>query len=709
VGHVVHMTTAVDDEPLARPIEEAGTAPGDRPFRPDIQGLRAVAVLLVVFYHAGLHALSGGYVGVDVFFVISGFVITGLLLRERSRSHRTSFLAFYGRRSRRIIPAATVVIAVTVIAVYGILGPAYGYPTAVDARWTAVFLANFHFAQAGSGYLAAQQPQSPLLNFWSLAVEEQFYFVYPLLFLALASIRIRWSLRAKLAVGLGVVIISSFTFSVLQTSSSPTTAYFSPFTRAWELALGALLAVGTKWLLRIPRPVGAAMSWSGLVAIVFAALYLNATTPYPGSLAAVPVLGACLVIAGGTNGARWAAESMLGTAPARWVGKLSYSLYLWHWPILIIAADAAGRSNLPFSRNVVWLLVALGAATASFYLIEAPVRRAALGHSRRSVLWAPIALGVVLTVVSLGVATYELHASSGQSPTSFDPHHLPAPAASESAVDQAVRAATLITSVPGDLTPPLADVADDFGGQEGTCFPVANVTSVPSCTFGDPHGAHTMVLYGDSHADMWFYAMNLIATRSHWKLVLLSKGWCPATMLPYGPPPGTNEPTGEYVQCDQWHQFALRRIRQLHPDLVIVTQEPFSEPGGGTYTAKQWGRGTVDTLEKIPVPASRILVLGDIPSFSISPPVCLLGHMSDVQACSSPLPPYRVQINAAEMKAAARVGARYVSVIPWFCTTTCTAVIGRYEVYYDDYHITLAYSDYLSSVLTTALRLSSYT
>jgi peptidoglycan/LPS O-acetylase OafA/YrhL len=702
------MATAVEDEPGTRPGYEAGTAPGDRQFRPDIQGLRAVAVLLVVLYHAGLHGLRGGYVGVDVFFVISGFVITGLLLRERARSHKTSLLSFYGRRSRRIIPAATLAITVTVIAVYAILGAAYGYPTAIDARWTAVFLANFHFAQTGTGYLAAQQPPSPLLNFWSLAVEEQFYLIYPLLFLVLASVRTRWSQQAKLVVGLGVVIVVSFGLSVAQTATNPTVAYYSPLTRAWELALGALLAVGTNWLLKIPRPIGAAMTWLGLVAIIFAAVDFNATTEFPGSLAAVPVLGACLVIAGRTNGARWAAESVLGTAPAQWFGKLSYSIYIWHWPILVIAADAAGRSSLPFSRNIVWLLVALGAAACSYYLVETPIRRASFGRSRGSASWAPIGLGVLLIIVSLGVATSELHFTSSQSPATFDPRQLPAPASSESEVLQVVKAATSITSVPDNLTPPLADVSSDFGGLEGSCFPLANVTTVPSCTFGDTHGTHTMVLYGDSHANMWFYAMNQIATDYHWKLVLLSKGWCPANMLPYGTPPNTDEPNGIYVECAQWHQFALRRIRQLQPDLVVVTQEPFSEPGGGDYTAAQWEHGMVKTLQQIAVPARRILVLGNIPSFSISPPVCLLGHTTDVQACSSPLPQYLTQTNAAELKAAKRVGARYVSVIPWFCSTTCTTVIGRYEVYYDDYHITLAYSAYLTKVLAAVLALPKY-
>jgi len=208
--------------------DESGTAPEDRPFRPDVEGMRAVAILLVVLYHSGVSALSGGYIGVDVFFVISGFVITGVLLRERASSGRTSVLAFYGRRCRRIIPAATLVIIITVFLSYIFLGAAGGSRTAIDGRWATVFLANLHFISTGTSYLASQRPPSPLQNYWSLSVEEQFYVVYPTVFLVLAGIRTRLSLRARLATGLIVVFCGSLAFSIIDTSSNAIGAYFSP-------------------------------------------------------------------------------------------------------------------------------------------------------------------------------------------------------------------------------------------------------------------------------------------------------------------------------------------------------------------------------------------------------------------------------------------------------------------------------------------------
>ena len=280
--------------------DEAGTAPGDRHCRPDVEGLRAVAVLLVVLFHAGVPGLRGGYIGVDVFFVISGFVITGVLLRERAVEHRTSILAFYGRRCRRIIPAATLVIIVTAVAAYAVLGVVGGDRTAVDGRWAAVFLANFHFASVGTNYLTATLPPSPLQNYWSLAVEEQFYLVYPTLFALVAWMSMRVAFRIRMATGLIVVIVASFTLSVLQTATESTVAYFSPFTRAWELALGALVAVSTPVLLRMSRRLAASMTWVGLAAILMAAFWFTSNTAYPGWHVAIPVIGSALVIAAGT-------------------------------------------------------------------------------------------------------------------------------------------------------------------------------------------------------------------------------------------------------------------------------------------------------------------------------------------------------------------------------------------------------------------------
>ncbi len=408
-----------DGGPLPASGEESGTAPGDRPFRPDIEGLRAVAVLLVVLFHAGVPGFSGGYVGVDVFFVISGAVITGVLLRERASTGGTSVAAFYARRARRILPAATLVIVVTVMATYLLLGVGPGARTAADGRWAAVFLANVHFIATGTNYLDATHLPSPLQNFWSLAVEEQFYLVYPTFVLLVAALRPRMSLRAKLAVGLVLAIAGSFTLSVVQTSSNPVVAYFSPFTRAWELALGALVAVATRWLLRLPAAAAAAVTWIGLGAVVVSSATFNGSTAYPGAAVAIPVVGAAMVIAGGVAAPAMGGEVLLGRGPFRWLGRRSYSLYLWHWPALALAAQSAGKATLSVPANLVVVGISLLVAMATYAAVENPVRHSGFLMRRPLAsigLGAALSLGAFVTVSVPGLLT---SASAANTPLPF--------------------------------------------------------------------------------------------------------------------------------------------------------------------------------------------------------------------------------------------------------------------------------------------------
>ena len=686
-GAVAEQVTSSRGDRFLASGDESGTAPEDRPFRPDVEGLRAVAVLLVVLFHSGVSTLSGGYIGVDVFFVISGFVITGVLLRERAASGHTSILAFYGRRCRRIIPAATLVIIVTVVVSYHFLGIGNGGRTATDGRWASVFLANFHFAAIGTNYLSSQQPPSPLQNYWSLSVEEQFYVVYPTLFLLLAAIRTRLALRSRLAVSLVVVIGASLVFSVTDTASHATGAYFSPFTRAWELALGALVAVGTPWLQKLPTAAAAVASWAGLGAIVVGAVAFTAQTAYPGSLITIPVVGAGLVIAGGVKAPRYGAEALLGLGVLRGLGKLSYSLYLWHWPILIIAAEYAGKTSLSVPDNLGWDLVALAASALTYVVVENPVRHA---RSLLRIRWASVGLGAVLVAVALGAITVQSDVASGSGPRPTTAAPLPSGTASLQTVLRLVAASNSIRTVPSDLVPPLSEAVTQpktnvgYPPVDTGCWPGYSQSTVPACTFGDRAGARTMVLYGDSHAGMWFRALDDIATSAHWRLIVLTKGSCPASPLhthiffKYG----------DWATCDQWHRFAISRINRVAPDLLIVSQFTNTNPKGLRYTPAQWRRGMVQLLRAITAPKTMKVVLGDIPSSA--GPDCLARHADNVQMCSTfrgtrTTTPY----NEAERSAATAEGARYIAVLPWFCAKKCSGVIGKFAVYFNPYHVAL--------------------
>ena len=370
------MAAPLDNQRFLPSGEEEGTAPEDRRFRPDIEGLRAVAIVLVVLFHAGVPGVSGGFIGVDVFFVISGFVITGLLLRERRASGRTGFVAFYARRARRILPAAALVIVVSLIASRFMVGASYARLIASDARWTVIFDANFHFANVYPNYLV-NRPASPLQPFWSLAVEEQFYLVYPAFFVAMLIAARRRAPRATLAVGLVIIIVTSLALSIATSHLGELRAYDSSFTRAWELAIGSLVAVGTTWILStIPKHVGLVMTWVGLACVGVASTTFSAKTIYPGVAALLPVVGAALVIAGGTVAPPWGVEAVLKHPPFQWVGRWSYSWYLWHWPVLVLVAlsNQTTVNATSVTTNLGLVAFSLVLAIATYFLVENPSR-----------------------------------------------------------------------------------------------------------------------------------------------------------------------------------------------------------------------------------------------------------------------------------------------------------------------------------------------
>jgi peptidoglycan/LPS O-acetylase OafA/YrhL len=369
----------------------------DRSFRPDVEGLRAIAVLLVVLDHAGVQVMHGGYVGVDVFFVLSGFLITGLLLREHKRLGQVSLPEFYARRARRILPASTLVVVSTVTATFLLLGTNRAIRVATDGQWASLFAANLRLIQQGTNYLSAQLPPSPLEHYWSLAVEEQFYLVWPSLFWLVIALTRGRRPRTSLAVILAGVITASLTWCIWQTGRDGTVAYFSPLTRAWELAAGALLAVGVPIVLRLPVRLGVAFSIVGVLAIPAAGLLFDTNTPFPGYAVVLPVGGTFLAVAGGTIAPTRGLEGLLATRPLQWLGKRSYAWYLWHWPLLVIAAGRIGHPVTAL-ENVGLCLIALGLAAISFSLIEHPIHRSTRLMTRTP--WLSVALGAVLVVGS---------------------------------------------------------------------------------------------------------------------------------------------------------------------------------------------------------------------------------------------------------------------------------------------------------------------
>ena len=571
------------EEPQARRSARTG-------FRPDIEGLRAVAVLAVVLFHADIPGVGGGYVGVDVFFVISGFLITGLLLREVSTTGSVRLRRFYGARARRLLPASAAVGVITAIG-SAVLLPPLQVPSVIgDGIACALYVGNYRFVLQGVDYFAPAMPPSPFQHYWSLGVEEQFYLVWPALIIATAWLigRVRRRSRAQATssqrpylVVLALVGAVSFAMSLAATYVVPSVAFFSLPTRAWQLAVGGLVALTAGQWRRLPATVAALAGWAGLALIVVACTLLSTTTPYPGTAALVPVLGAALMIGAGCAASSQGCGRVLALPPMRAVGRVSYSWYLWHWPVLLFAPLLLGHP-LGLGGRLVAVLVSAGLAVLTLYLLEnplrfaAPLRRSALGSlalggaaTAVAVAVGAALLVVVPTPVGRGAPAAPLTITAAPPPTG---HNIDAyTAAVQHAVAQvqaAVAAAAELKAVPSNLRPPLAGAAAELKDLAlNGCLRNFLQTGQPECATGDTASTTTVALVGDSNAAIWSPAFQQVAAQRHWRLETLTKSSCPPMNLPITNPYLHRE----YTQCEQWRGQIIDRLRAEHPRLVVVS------------------------------------------------------------------------------------------------------------------------------------------
>ena len=360
-----HLKTASD--PVGEPVKS---------FRPEIQGLRAIAVALVILNHAQVPGLEGGYIGVDVFFVISGYVITGLLVRRPAKQVWTNLGHFYARRIRRIVPAACVVLAFTVLAAYWLLGANFDATVLSDARWASLFSANFRFINTGSNYLIPNVPPSLVQHYWSLAVEEQFYIFFPVVVFALTWIVVKKYQPVVLGSFLVLSIVVSSWWSFHITTPNNASAYFSPFTRFWELALGGFVAVlPVAWAKRT-AVVNPSLAVLAFLVLGVCAFRLNTFSNYPGLLAWWPCGATAVILWVGHSASTSVTMRWLSTRPMRYVGDISYSLYLYHFAWLMIPLQMVTPQGSWWAR-ILEVTGTFVCAAISFHFLENPIR-----HSR---------------------------------------------------------------------------------------------------------------------------------------------------------------------------------------------------------------------------------------------------------------------------------------------------------------------------------------
>ncbi|MFG3367032.1 acyltransferase family protein [Streptomyces sp. NPDC048156] len=674
--------------------------------RPDIQGLRALAVTLVVLGHAGVARFSGGYVGVDVFFVISGFLITSSLLRELSASDGISIRAFYARRALRLLPASALVVLVTLAGSWLFLSKIRFAEYMSDAFASALYAVNFRLAATGTDYLAEGSPPSPFQHFWSLAVEEQFYLVWPLLLLL--GWRLSRRRRPLLAIPLVALCAVSLGLSIHVTGRSAPWAYFGSHTRAWELGTGALVALALLRPPRLPAGVAVAMTWTGLACVIAAAVGFDADTPFPGTAAAVPVIGAALVIAGGASPAWPGARRMLTARPVTWLGGLSYSWYLWHWPFLVIGPKALDRpagTHLQLALGVAALLP----AWLTLRLVENPVRfhRALRGRPGRG-----LQLGLALTAVTASTAL--VAAAFPPSISSGEPA-LVLKNAVASAPDPGARLTQALgttgTRLPANLTPPLTGITDVRSAvyRDGchqnyasTSTPDFAGTSTPMCVYGDRSSKNVVVLFGDSHAAQWFPALNLLALQHHWKLISMTKASCKAATVT------TLNAHRPYTTCDRWRADALARIEKLRPSLVLMSSSDAGTPAKAMRDPLAgWTDGYVRTFRNLSRSGAQVVALLDTPWPREDVLDCAATHPLHLRDCSVRVPEalHDVTRRNATKAAARSTGVSVIDPQTWLCTSHGDCPVAVYDtfVYRDESHMAEGYAEAVAPVLGRAL------
>ncbi|MFG3340448.1 acyltransferase family protein [Glycomyces sp. NPDC048151] len=688
-------------------------------WRPDIEGLRAVAVGVVIAAHIGFPYMAGGFVGVDVFFVISGFLITSLLLREIDKTGTVSIAGFYARRAVRLLPAAATVLIATLVAAWLWLPRTRLGDIAADAATAALNVINLRLAQEGTDYLNAEVPPSPLQHFWSLAVEEQFYIVWPLVLLAIAFLGAKLSTPGKFTAArhrnrgpgrtaaitafLAVAGGASFWASAAWSADDPVWSYFGIHTRAWELAVGALVAVAAgrirAWA---PTWAAALASWAGLAMIVASVFVLDEHTVFPGTAALLPVAGCALVIAAGCAPHRFGAGTLLGVRPAQFVGKISYGLYLWHWPLIMIGPTAMGLEEVRVRHYLFLMAVAFLLTITTFYLVENPIR------TKKPLVQVPsraLALGGGLITGMLAVSILMV-----QQPMPAEENGEAAEiTGDDSTVWEMIGESSDVESVPANLTPSLeAAGTDEPALYADDCVTDRESADLADCVFGDPDGTKTIVLFGDSHAAQWFPAFNQLAEASGWKLVPIAKAGCSVSDV-------TERDSSlgrRYTECEEWKEKAFDEIESLEPDVVVTSAYDEKEVLADDPD-QAWADGWAESLNRLDDAADEVYYLADSANPPGDTPECLAEHSDNVTECvvsveQATTRPERREATIATVEAETDV--KIVDPIPWMCdmeSDSCPVVVGNFLVYRDGNHLSPRFVAELTPQVAAAIPLEA--
>ncbi|QKJ19335.1 acyltransferase family protein [Microbacterium hominis] len=661
-------------------------------FLPHVQGLRAIAVLFVVLYHFWPGRLPGGYVGVDVFFVISGFLITAHLMRELTATGTVRLGQFWARRARRLLPASLLVLVFcAIVAGSPYLMPTSALPNEISEIIASTFyVENWYLALTSADYLNHAGNPTTVQHYWSLSLEEQFYVMWPLILLLAAWVGVKWfhgARRRAVLVAIGAVTLASFVFCVVFTLTDPAPAYFVTFGRMWQFGVGALVALVP--MLRVRNAIGSfVLGWSGVAVLLYVAFAFDGQTPFPGYMAALPTLGAAAVIAASNTDRWWYPTRVLAIRPAQFVGDISYSLYLWHWPLIIIAP------SVPFWGLTIYHRVALLAlcfvlAWLTKRFVEDPVRSWKVLTSRRArvTLWSSLA--AMLLVAGTAAGAWALNAPVYRDGVqAIDDLRADPPECfgAASILDTACATADF-----GSAILPSPGFAGVDRPENPECFVQLNDARPVSCEFGaDAAQAPTVALIGDSHAYQLLSTFQRLAEENGWHLVTYFKGACPWSTTPLATPGAFG------AACTEWREGVREGLADRDIDAVFtaaIATTPYAASGfDSSYDAAVAGyrEAWTEVLDRgIPV-----VTVVDNPVWETDPNKCL--RTRDAGACDGARAEVLVADDPLRGAADGMAGVTLLDFTDVFCDAdSCAPVVGGANVYRDQDHLTVTFADTL--------------
>ncbi len=628
--------------------------------RGDIQALRAVAILLVVLFHLWPSRVTGGFTGVDVFFVISGFLISGSLLAELAANSKIKLATFWAKRVRRLLPAAMLVIAVTIIASLIFVPPFTRIAFFDEAIASIFYFENWHLAASAADYFSSASP-GPFQHYWSLAVEEQFYLVWPLLLALLALLVGRKFNRAVIAVVIGLITAGSFAYSLWLSFEQPTLAYFSTFVRAWEFGIGALIAIFASKI-RLPRMALAPMSIGGMAVIAISALTLNEAVVFPGWVALVPTLGTAMVIAAGLRPLPTWLQKIYDFRPISFTGDVSYSMYLWHWPLIVLLPFALGK-RLGGLELVAILAGTYVVAYLSKRFVEDRFRSlpALTSKKPRSSFVSLATVSVLLMVLT----------SLGSLSTAREIEQ-------QTSADVAARL---------DL-PTLDQAKNDTADEDNACMTEPEAAIVDFCIFGKEDSNFRVLLVGDSHVAMHLGAWLTLAEERGFEVTLAYKASCSFNL-------SVRSETERGRSCAQWNQNLQGELAKAKPFNLVVTQYHT----GVTVTEVQAAnhdslaiQGFKDAWQPLISRGAEVVAIRDGVFMNKAMRACWLDAVYDATTCEMPRSEAFVP-DLSQLATAKNLSAANIDFSDFYCSAeVCPSQIEGIYAFRDAHHISLALS-----------------